>query len=259
MRKLTTTAALAVLLAAPSVWAQTSAYAADDEQWHFAIAPYFWGSGVEGMVSFLGLPEQPVEASFSDVLDNLDFGLLGHFEARKGRWGFGTDLVYLNLGASILADQPILGQLDLEADVRQFMGEGFVFYRFARGGDQDDNPALADVVLGGRYNSTSSQISGSESQGTERTLDWVDGLLGVRFRAPLGSSFAFTGRGDIAGFGSDLTWQVRGELWWSLAERWSLGAGYRYMDVDYDKDEDRERKLYQVQYGGPFMAVVYGW
>ena len=130
-------AAVVVVLAAQPLWAQTSAYAADDDQWHFAIAPYFWASGVEGTVSFLGLPEQSVEASFSDVLDNLDFGLLGHFEARKGRWGFGTDLVYLNLGASVLGDQPILGRLDLEADVRQFIGEGFAFYRFARGGDAD--------------------------------------------------------------------------------------------------------------------------
>jgi hypothetical protein len=159
----------------------------------------------------------------------------------------------------VLADRPLLGRLDLEADVRQLIGEGFAFYRVARGGSQPDNPAHADVVVGGRYNSTSAQISGSDFEGTKRTLDWVDAMLGLRFHAPLGSSFAFSGRGDIAGFGSDLTWQLRGELWWRLAERWSLGAGYRYMDVDYDEGSGQERKLYQVELGGPFLAVVYGW
>jgi hypothetical protein len=36
MQRLMLMAALATVLVAPSLWAQTEAYAADDDQWHFA-------------------------------------------------------------------------------------------------------------------------------------------------------------------------------------------------------------------------------
>ena len=134
----------------------------DDGEWHFAIAPYFWTASLDGDVSFEGLPSVPVDVSFSDVWSNLDFALLGHFEGRKNRWGFGTDFVYLNLGA-VASPELGGGRIEIEADVRTLLTEGFAFRRLATFGDSDKR-GFADVLVGARLVRTRSQLTANEFQ-----------------------------------------------------------------------------------------------
>src|SRR5882762_9677246 len=111
---------LFVALSSPALLqAQAETDTAMDGNWHFRLMPYFWAAGIDGTASVTGATEVPIKASFSDIISNFDIGLLGHFEARKNRFGFGADEMYLNLGAEVPTTRPILGRLDLAADVRQ--------------------------------------------------------------------------------------------------------------------------------------------
>jgi hypothetical protein len=47
---------------------------------------------------------------------------------------------------------------------------------------------------------------------------------------------------DIAGFGSDLTWNLEGDLAFLASRYWTIGAGWCYMDIDYDGGEGIERR-----------------
>lgn len=250
-------AALTLAVALPAR-AQTGPATAMDGRWHFAVVPYFWFSGMEGSVSMKGLPEVPVEKSFSDIWSDLDMGFQGHFEARHDRWGLGTDVVYMNLGAGVAEGRPTLEQLGLNADVRQLVLEGLAFRRVASGG-KAENPAYLDVLAGARYSGTSSRLRGSEFDGTKRTLDWVDALAGVRFHVTLGSRLGFSARGDVAGFGSDVTWNARADLGYGLSERWVAGLAWRWNKVDYDEGEGADRKLFDMTYNGPLVYVGYTW
>jgi hypothetical protein len=91
--------------------AQAGPPAAMDDDWHFVMVPYFWFAGIDGTVTVKGIVEVPVEKSFSDVISDFDIGLLGHLEGRKSRVGFAFDLMYLNLGAPVAAEDPVLGAL----------------------------------------------------------------------------------------------------------------------------------------------------
>ena len=247
----------AVLLAVPAA-AQASAAAADDSKWHFALTPYVWGMSAKGTVSFKGIPEQPVEASFGDIVSNLNFGFLGRTEGRKGRVGFATDLTYMNLGAKIPVRE-VLQRFEPEVDMRQFAGEAVGFYRAHRGANARGRSGHLDVLAGARYNAVSSRLQGAEFDGTRRSLAWVDAVAGVRFAAPMGARWTLSGRGDVAGFGSKLAWQLMGDVWYELSPRWALGAEYRYIDTDYDKGTGTDRKLWRVVNQGPGILVVYGW
>ena len=55
--------------------------------------------GLKGDVSVKGLPDIPIEKSFSDIWSDFHVGVLGHFEGRKDRWGFATDVMYMDLHA----------------------------------------------------------------------------------------------------------------------------------------------------------------
>ena len=105
--KLAALAALALVAALPATAAaQDRPTMAMDGQWHFAVAPYFWFSGVKGDVSVRNLPEVPIEKSFSDIWSDFQIGALAHFEGRKDRWGFATDMMYMDLRAPVAAGAP---------------------------------------------------------------------------------------------------------------------------------------------------------
>lgn len=254
MGRLAVGCALVLATAVPGR-AQAPPGQAMDDEWHFALVPYFWFAGIDGAVSVKGLPEVPVHKSFSDIISDFDIGLLGHFEARKNRWGFGFDLMYLNLGAPVAANAPILGPLGISVDVRQLMTEGLAFYRVASGG-RNDNLSHVDILVGARYFGTSARLEGEVFETGKQTLNWVDALIGLRFRAPLGSRVSLLGRGDVAGFGSKFTWNLEGDLAVKLSERWALGAGWRHIDIKYDKGEDQ---LFDVAFDGPRTWASYSW
>ena len=85
---------LVVVLICPSVYGQdvTSSH----NKWEFLLIPYGWLTRVDGDVTVRGI-ESSADVSFSDILENLDFGGQVHFEAWKGEWGLFVDPTYLKL------------------------------------------------------------------------------------------------------------------------------------------------------------------
>ena len=252
--------AVALVAAAVPSWAQSGGgpIAAMDGAWHFTVAPYFWASGISGDVSVPSIGRVPIELPFSDVISDVDLGLQGYVEGRKDRFGFGLNTMYVNIGAPVESDAPVVGRLNLEADVRQTCVEGFLFYRVASGGRRD-NPAVLDVLVGARYADSRSRLTATTDEGIGydgefQDFGWLDALAGFKFRAPLGSRMALIGRADVAGFGSKVTWNVEADLGFRVSDRWALGAGWRHWDIDYD-----DEKVFDIVYDGPRAWLSYSW
>jgi hypothetical protein len=260
--RFTAGAALVLITAAPAR-AESNPATVSDDKWHFMIAPYMWFTGVNGDLSVKGLPDVPIDESFSDIIKNFHFGFMGHFEGRKDRWGFISDTLYVNLHAPVVSGA-IQGRLDLEATVKLLNIEALGFYRVASGGRHDD-PTVLDVLIGMRFYGNSAQlnatfpVSGGEIAGDKRTFNWVDAVTGLRFRTPLGSRFDLLGRADVAFFGSKVTWNLTGDLAFKLSPRWALGLGWRYLNVDYDKGEGSDRKLFDIVLSGARLDFAYAW
>ena len=233
-----------------------------DGQWHFIAAPYMWFAGLKGAVSVKGIADIPIDQSFSDIFSNFNFGFLGHFEGRKDRFGLATDIMYMDLHVPVAEGVPLLGQLGLDTTIKSTTAEGLGFYRVASGG-RKDNPAGLDLLAGARYYGMSTELNatlptaGAVTSG-KQTFSWVDGLVGLRFRAPLGSKAAFIGRGDIAGLGSNFTWNLEGDIAARVSEHWTTGAGWRHMSIDYDKS-GTDRQLFNMAYDGPRVWFAYAW
>jgi hypothetical protein len=120
--------ALAATRALPArAFAQSAPGTAIDDRWHFVIAPYFRGSGMEGDVDAKGATSGPVHVTFGDILDNLDFAFRGRFAGRMNGVGLEMHVVYLNLGADVTG--PVAGQVGLGADVKALFLDGYPSYR----------------------------------------------------------------------------------------------------------------------------------
>jgi len=249
--------ATALMFGAAPTSAQSGSTSANT--WSYEFTPYLWGAAMKGDVQAGSLPTTTTDMSFSDVLDVLDFGLMGAFEARKGRWGFFADGIYMKVSDSATVSRtgagPFGATLTATANVtmEQTMLAAAVMYRAIEG------RAPVDIIGGLRYNKLDVEATANFSllilpSGTRSAdKDWVDPYIGVRIQQPLSDRWTFVGYADVGGFGvgSDSTYQLAGGFNYAYSKTISAKVGYRYLNVDYDKGGF----LYDMKTDGLYLGV----
>lgn len=248
-----------LLIAGASLWS-LPVFAADltpppepASEWTFAFAPYFWAAGIQGDVGVGNLPTVEIDASFSDIFKNLDFGAMAIGEARNDRFGIVTDFMYVKLSAQRGVN---LHNHDLNVDVEVtnetltglLAGE----YRIveAEGGS-------LDLMAGARLWSVRNEIdiSGDINRSGDDKTTWVDPMVGFKGRLNLSSDFFVDGWGMIGGFdvSSKFAWDAYGGLGYMVSDSTSLIAGYRGLGVDF---ENSDLKFDVIEHG-PLLGAVF--
>ena len=138
------------LFAAPS-FAQSGA----GNDWRFRLTPYLFATGLDGKIGFNEFPPAEVEASFSDILDNMDFAFMLYGDAKKGRWGIWGDAMYVKLGLEPEGNIPL---------VRIYSGVdiGIKMTTLAAGGSYSlvaGDDSWLDIVVGARYWSLDQEVT----------------------------------------------------------------------------------------------------
>lgn len=224
-----------------------------DSGWHFTFAPYVWAAGMDGKVAQFGLPEVDVDASFGDVLKNFDIGLMGVGEARYGRFGVATDLLWVKLSAEQNTPLGLFAD-NVDADIETLMFTAVGSYSLFLG-----ETGSLDVVAGGRLWSVDTKFGlegGSlDGRSTSDGETWVDPVVGLKGRSNFTPEFYVTGWSLIGGFdaSSKFMWDVMGGLGYAPSDSFSVIAGYRGVGVDYRKDGF----VYDVVQHGPLLGFVF--
>lgn len=246
-------AALVSVFVAEGARAADIAPVPDTSDWKFTVAAYGWGAGLSGDVGVFGLPPQEVDLPFSDVIQNLDFALMGLAEARNGRFMMGVDATYTNVSKSVKTPFGVLADR-IEVTNTSLMLTGLAGYAL-----YDTDIARLDVIAGGRLWSVDNDFDvkggllGGKSKSDGAT--WVDPLVGAKLRVDLAPSVYVASWAMIGGFGvgSDLMWDLMGGAGYEFNDTFSLFAGYRAMSVDYSDDGF----VYDVVEQGPVAALVF--
>jgi opacity protein-like surface antigen len=240
--------------------ARAQSAASPSENWQFEFTPYLWATGMKGDVQGRNLPKTSVDMSFTDIVDVLDFGIMGAFEARKGRWGFLTDAIYMKVSDSATAIRtgagPIGATLTATADVtlKETLLSGAVAYRALEGKSPLDvigGLRYVKIEVEGRIDASLFAQNGSVSRSGNK--DWVDPYIGVRVQHPFAERWTLVGYADIGGFGvaSDITWQVALGVNYEFSKTVSGKFGYRQLKWDYDKNGF----LYDMKDEGVYLGV----
>jgi len=198
-----------------------------DDHWHVAISPYLWMAGMNGTLS-IGSHEATVNQSFGDIFSNLKFGVMGFTEVRRGRIGFLTDVMWVDLdNENSVPLQNVPVNVDIKMTVKTLTLTPYFAYRIL-----GSRRGTIDYVGGGRYYHTYSKLSANANLGQGGVSDskadnWADFAQGGRF------TYNFTPRigafflGDVGGGGSVLTWQIVAGAGYRWSKRWSTEVGYR--------------------------------
>lgn len=230
-------------------------FASESDEWRFMIAPYAWLAGQSGSVgTFPGYPAADIDIDFyDDILGNINGAIMLVGEAMKGDFGISADVVYTDIE---IEDQTPGDYFNtLASQTKSWIVSASGVYSI-----YDKNQSNVHLLAGLRYWSIESKLSTTAgvlpSSRIANEEDWVDPIIGIKGRMPLGqSNFFVSGLASIGGFGlgSDLMWDLNVNLGYQFSNSFSASLGYRYLDVDYDDDG----YVYDISQDGPTMALVW--
>lgn len=228
--------------------------ATGDGEWQHSLAIYTVAASIDGKAG-VGPVEGDIDVSFSDIMDNLDWGFMGAYRGERGPWAVGLDVMYLALESEAKGLGP-LGEGRVEADGDQLVTQLNLGYALT--------PHL-DAYVGARYWQVDADLTLRGGGPLEEVIkvsgteDWVDPVVGLRYEAPLADRWEFVAMGDVGGFGvgSDFSWHVTAFAAWKAGEHARVIVGYRHIDVDYDDGKDRNRFLWDLAEGGPMVGFAW--
>jgi len=228
---------------------------ADTSDWTFSTAAYLWGASLDGKSGVFGLPPQDIELNFGDILEDLQFAVMGLAEARKGPFVLGMDLTYTKVSSTVDSPRGVLFN-DISIDTTSWMVTGFAGYSIF-----DDDVTRIELIGGARYWSVNSEfeldsnLQQLDGRTAEDGASWVDPLVGAKLLIDVTPDFYISAWGMVGGFdiASDQMWDVMAGAGYRFTDSISAFAGYRAVSVDYSDDGF----VYDVVQQGPVLAGVF--
>ena len=235
-------------------------------------SPHLWAAGLKGEISpFRQAPSLHLDKSFSDVLEDLEFGGFINVWGCRDRFVLSGDLMYVDTSGNHASGPlpafqiPGLGvpippgaTVDARVDTTQFNVSVQAGYRMV------DTPQFTlDGLVGVRYWRVSNDVAVSASHvaiGTRSArhgedFSWTDPVLGLRAFAPFNEKFSAQAQADIGGFGAgaDGTWSLLATLNYVFTDHLSVSAGYKVLDVDYD----HRGHVFDTRLQGPTFGMTW--
>jgi hypothetical protein len=266
------TAAGALFLGAALVTGSADAQVPED-RWTFQAIVYGYFPDIGGTTRF---PERSggssIDVDIGNILSNLNFTFMGEFEARRGRWGIFTDIIYLDVSGDKNGTRDFtIGRQGIPAGLSANLDVGIKGTLWTLGGEYlvvNDRAANVYVVGGARLLDVKESLSYSltadigpfvgpgRSGSTDVKQSYWDAVVGVKGRYNFGAQrewfvpfYADVGTGQ-----SDLTYMLFGGLGYQF--RWgSVLAGWRYIDYKFKSDSQIER----LDFSGPMVGVGFNW
>ncbi len=218
------------------------------EGWTNTAEIYVLGAGLSGTTG-IGPAEIDVSATFDQILSNLQFGAMVAYRGESPTFAVTADVMYASLATT--ADGPA-GPGSARVDAKEWLVTAVASWRVTRAFE-----ALAGLRLTSLDNTlTLTDRSGAEGSAS-LTKTWVDPVVGMRVRIPLGERWSVAAYGDLGGFGvgSSFTWMVQARVNWRLSRVVVVGLGYRVLYQDYETGSGLDAFTWNVTTQGPLAAI----
>jgi len=171
----------------------------ETKTWSYEFEPYLLMATMTGETKLGRSPTVEIDMDFGDILEKLDIGFMGHFEAHnQNGWGIWIDYGFMDLSSDITG--PVGGVTDMR--MRQGVLEAFGMYSQSLGSGN------IDYLAGIRWWDNDIDVSHNLLLlDVEVEEDWVDPVIGARWTTAINESWEFSVLGTVGGFGmgSDLS------------------------------------------------------
>jgi hypothetical protein len=243
-----------------------------NDGWQFGGLLYLYYADVHTLATLPTGATSDVTIDASDLLNNLQFAVMGSFEARKGQWGVFSDLIYMDVSKSKSQfHQLSFGNVGLPGDVSanvDFGLKSLVWTVAATYRVVATPQAVMDLIAGARLLDTRVSLAYTlngnigpipipqMSGNSEVKDDNVDGLVGLKGRVAFGNDLRWfvPYYGDVGTGDSKLTWQVMSGLGYGFGWGEVVG-GWRYVDYKFKSGSPIDSE----SFNGPLLGVAFHW
>lgn len=242
---------LVILVSAPPAAAEEGD---PHSEWAFDAKIYLWGASIGGKTG----AGSDIDIAFGDVFRNLEMAFMGTVGARKGKWSFMLDAIYLDVKGSRNFTIPVGSFFDINAkgtvELTNWILTPSVGYNLF-----EKERIQLDALAGARYLylkadtelDFGTRIPPLNKRITISDSIW-DGIIGLKGYVTLSKNWYLPYYADIGTGSSNLTWQVFGGVGYRF-QRIDLIAAYRYMSWNFDDND----KFDDFNLHGPLVGVKF--
>ncbi len=251
-----------------TLYTPAAASESTSDEWTFTVAPYLWLPNINGTLKYQW-PEDDSDADVgvgpADYLSHLDALLMLSGEARKGKWSFYSDVIFLDFNKNdsylrSFGGETVSADIDLGTQTSLTGEEWLLVAGYAMA---DQPGATLDLIGGVRYLNIKASTSWTLSSpvgllpptgSLESRSDGLwDAVIGVRGQMQLGHGNWFLPYyADIGSGDSSLTWQAMA----GATYRWNWGdTGLVYRHLAYDMSDDG--LVQDMEFSGPAVFVSF--
>ena len=221
-----------------------------DSGWEFDSGLYLWGASIGGTSA----EGDDIDIKFTDLVKDLDLGLMALLGARKDKWTFAVDVLYLDVEDDANDKlKPAIEFKDIE--LQAWILTPTVGYTLLK-----TDKVWFDLFVGARYLWLEADLEfdlGGEildrKDKLSETGDFWDGIVGVRGQIYLSPKWYVPFHLDVGTGDTDFTWHTYAGLAHKF-EKIDVIVVYRYMDWDFDDDN---KAFDDLNLSGPLAGVKY--
>lgn len=238
-----------------------------EDEWNYLIAfPMIWAPNISGAIEG-GSERVDIEVPFSDIIDQLSFGLIGELYAQRGDWLYSLRINYLKINSDTqtegfkgpitggvispghkfetdmhLAVNDLLAGYEVAPGFRLFTGVRHIYNRV----DLTVSPLADDGII---------NINKRLKLSDEHMFDW---LLGITYRHWFSHNWGISVAADTKIYGdNDRDVGFNGSAIYRFGNLHNVWIGYRYLEIG--NDIDNEGTSYQMNFvqKGPMIGWAF--
>ena len=251
--------------------------ATNKNDWEFIAVLYFWFVGIDGKVAVKGI-ERDVNVSFGDIWEDFDFGIQGHFEFQKNKWGGMFDGSWLRLKTSGSLEGPagilkIRTKSEMNFAIFELAGTYEIgHWSLSKEAPKVPNPKAPSLKLdaygGGRLWYLDQDVKIRQAPpplpGSINVNEtWFDFIVGGKVALNATKNLTIRVRSDIGGFGlgfsSDFAWNTIASIGYQFPHGITAGLAYRIIYEKYENGSGDNRFLFDAWMRGSaiFLGVAF--
>jgi hypothetical protein len=233
-----------------------AAESTDGGKWTFAGELYGWGPSIDAKT----VTGDDVELSLSDIIDDLQLVVFAAFGARKDKWTFASDLIFLNIEQTskntvkIPIGPGLAESVKNDVDLKAWVVTPVASYRVI-----DTDKGHLKLVGGLRYLNLDVKVKlkfDGPLKDRKKTLEdkghvW-DGIVGLKGEFDLSDKWYVPYYADIGTGDSKVTWQGFGGFGYRF-EKVEAVFGYRYLKWRFDDNKALDNLVVK----GPMAGVKF--
>ena len=223
-----------------SVSASLPLQAAESDTWKFELTPYFWGAGIDADVEVANRPAE-IDASFSDIADNLDMTAAVLATAQYNAWVTWLQVDYLDLSSDL---SRVSGNLESKLTMAT-LGFGYQFQGWKKG-------QTFDVLLGVRNLKLDNELTLDTLGGFSGDRDVTDAVIILRPSLQLSERWRFNPTLSYGSGDSESTYELQPQFQFQAWENAALRLGYRKLGYDI---ESSRGNTFDGAFEGPFIGI----